>query len=179
MGLTMTPAPPFQTNSVSGGLGFTGLAPAANANPMMQMPGLDLNFGSQGSSAVPMTQMSLAGSMDTGNGMGIGDWQAPPAAGAGAAGMDWASTPWASKAQTIMGGIGQLGKLYAAFQANKLGQESLKFQKQSFRENMDNQKTSFNMSLEDRASSRAGFAGSTPEATQAAADYIARHRLEK
>lgn len=70
--------------------------------------------------------------------------------------------------------IGSFGKLYMGYKANKLAEESLAFQKQSYETNLANQISSYNMALEDRINARTA----QKNGTQAEADaYINKHKL--
>lgn len=74
----------------------------------------------------------------------------------------------------VLGGIGQLGKVVAAFQTNDIARKSAAFQEKAFEENLANKISSFNMALEDRAHSRAAQNGTGATGAQ---EYINRHRL--
>lgn len=70
--------------------------------------------------------------------------------------------------------LGGLGQLYLGFQANKTAKDALNFEKQAYQTNLQNQKKSYNMSLEDRAYARASQTNSTRESAN---DYIKKHKL--
>ena len=75
--------------------------------------------------------------------------------------------------KTVLGGIGMLGQIWSAFQANKIARDSLDFQKKTYKENLTNQRSSYNMALEDRANARYAQMGRPDDA----AAYIEKHRL--
>ena len=78
--------------------------------------------------------------------------------------------------QLGLGGIMALGNLYGAFQANKLAKDNFNFTKDVTNTNLNNQIKSYNMTLEDRARSRAVQEGRD----QASADaYIDKNRLTR
>lgn len=74
----------------------------------------------------------------------------------------------------VLKGVGSLGSLWGGIQANKIAKDSLNFQKDSYNTNLNNQISTFNTALEDRAYARAAQNG-TGNAT--AEGYIARHKL--
>lgn len=175
MGLNLIPAQPAGSglNSMFNyGLPYNmgmpaGPAPAASAAPTVpSVPGV----------------MPSAPGMTTGVGLtpdAVANWSVPTAETAPgnlAQGMTWGTMPMANKMQTIFGGISTLGKLYSAFQSHKLARDSLDFQKKSYKENLNNQRTSFNMALEDRANARASYSASDT-AQQDAEAYIEKYRL--
>jgi len=73
---------------------------------------------------------------------------------------------------SIASTIGDFGKLYMGYQANKLAKETLNFQKNSYNTNLTNQISSYNTALEDRARGRT----STPNSAETEA-YIKKHSL--
>lgn len=77
---------------------------------------------------------------------------------------------------SVLSGIGAIGSLWGGIQANKIAKDSLNFQKESYATNLNNQISSYNTALEDRATSRANFAG-TAAAREQAQGYIAKHKL--
>jgi len=140
----------------------------------------NLSFGNGFGSTQDMTGMDFVGrarndmvpTVDT----GIGSIRPPtgklplgPEKAAGGLTM-----PGWQKFGYIMDGIGSLGQVYAAIQANKLGKQSLAFQKEAFNENMKNTKSSFNMALEDKISSRQAMNGLSD---QAVSDYLKKYTL--
>lgn len=181
MGLNLIPAQPAGSgldSMFNYGLPYNmgmpaGPAPAANGAPsvpslpgvMPSTPGMNT-----GGSLFPVENMNAF----------VQDYQAPQtsqvATGNLAQGMTWGTMPMANKLQTVFGGISTLGKLYSAFQSHKLARDSLDFQKKSYKENLNNQRTSFNMALEDRANARASYSVSDT-AQQDAEAYIEKHRL--
>lgn len=92
-------------------------------------------------------------------------------------GTDWLSglgSLFADKNGSIFGGIGSLigglGTIFNGYQANKLGRDSLKFQKDAFKTNLNNQVTAYNTNLEDRLNARGYATGQSLEAIQASID---------
>lgn len=79
------------------------------------------------------------------------------------------------KAQLGLAGIGTIGSLYAAFQAQNLAKKQFGFSKRMAETNLANQVQSYNTTLEDRSRSRAAVEGQTPEQAQA---YIDKNRLK-
>ncbi len=71
-------------------------------------------------------------------------------------------------------GLSSLGNLWGAFQSNKLARDQLNFTKNFAQKNLQNQTTSYNTALEDRARSRGIQEGQSSEQVQA---YIDRNRL--
>ena len=143
-----------------------GLAPAANANPTVStagfLPGMTTGVGltpdMPGLTPNQGAMDSAFGSNPTADGLGWGDMK------------------FMDKSQVVLGGLGSLAKIWSAFQANKIARESLDFQKQAFETNLGNQRASYNTAIEDRANSRASYAG-TPEAQVRANEYIQKHSL--
>lgn len=77
-------------------------------------------------------------------------------------------------AQFALGAIQTLGSLFNSYQQNKLAKEAMKFQKEAFATNLENQEQSYNTALEDRIHARYVTEGKS----QAEADsYIERNRL--
>lgn len=75
---------------------------------------------------------------------------------------------------SIAGTIGDFGKLYMGYKANKLAEDSLNFQKQAYQTNLANQTSSYNLALEDRVNGRY----SSRERNEAQInDYLNKHRL--
>jgi len=75
---------------------------------------------------------------------------------------------------SAMKGIASLGSVISAFQQNKLSRDSLNFSKEQWQTNLANQLSSYNMSVEDRAYSRAAQNNS---AAGTAEEYYNRHKL--
>lgn len=73
----------------------------------------------------------------------------------------------------ILKGIGQLGSVWAAIQANKIAKDSLKFQKDAYKTNLANQTKSYNTALEGRAQLRFSQEGNLG----AKDDYLNNNRL--
>ncbi len=76
--------------------------------------------------------------------------------------------------QLVLGAIGTLGNLWAAFQAQKLGKEQFDFQKGVTNTNLANQIQSYNTSLVDRINARSFMQGDSQETTD---KYIADNSL--
>ncbi len=77
--------------------------------------------------------------------------------------------------QLVLGAIGTLGNLWAAFQAQKLAKEQFDFQKGVTNTNLANQIQSYNTSLVDRINARSFMQGDSQETTDA---YIAANSLK-
>ena len=77
--------------------------------------------------------------------------------------------------QLVLGSIGTLGNLWAAFQAQNLAKEQFEFQKGVTNTNLANQIQSYNTSLIDRINARSFMQGDSQETTDA---YIAAHSLK-
>lgn len=78
-------------------------------------------------------------------------------AGVQAPALTQASTPLGMNlgtGQLLLGGIGTLGNLWAAFQAQKLAREQFDFQKGITNTNLANQIQSYNTTLTDRINAR-------------------------
>lgn len=73
-------------------------------------------------------------------------------------------------------GIGTIGSLWQAFEANKLAKEQFNTSKAFANANLANQIQSYNTALEDRSRSRAFVEGQSPEQAQA---YIDKNRLQE
>ena len=78
------------------------------------------------------------------------------------------------KGRLALAGLGTIGNLWGAFQAQKLANRQFDFTKRTTEANMANQIQSYNTTLEDRARSRAAAEGQTSEQSQA---YIDKNRL--
>jgi hypothetical protein len=76
----------------------------------------------------------------------------------------------------LVGGIGTIGNLWNAFQAQKLAKEQFQFTKDFSNINLANQIKSYNTALSDRAVSRGFTQGDDQAKTDA---YIAENSLEK
>ena len=112
---------------------------------------------------MPQTQGIIA------PGQQIGNVQAPA--------MNQASTPLGMNlgtGQLVLGSIGTLGNLWAAFQAQKLAKEQFEFQKGVTNTNLANQIQSYNTSLVDRINARGFMQGDSQETID---KYIADHSL--
>lgn len=72
-------------------------------------------------------------------------------------------------------GIGTIGSLWQAWEANKLAKQQFAFQKNVTNANMANQIQAYNTTLEDRARSRYHTEG-TPEMAQG---YVEKNRLQE
>lgn len=70
--------------------------------------------------------------------------------------------------------LGTLGGLYGSFQQLGLAKDALNFQKDTYRENMTNQKKSYNTAVRDRADSRAAGLGWSDAQRD---EYVNRNRL--
>lgn len=167
-------------------MGLNLLPAPTQVNPMSSIPTggpvpLDLNFGpAPAASAAPT--VSTGGTvpgMTTGVGLSpdvASNWSVPtnvPTGQSLSQGMQWGQMPFMDKAKTVLGGIGMLGQIWSAFQANKIARDSLDFQKKAFKTNLSNQRSSYNMALEDRATARYA----QMERPGDAAAYIEKHRL--
>ena len=77
--------------------------------------------------------------------------------------------------QLALGSIDTFGKLWAAFQMQKLAKDQFEFQKGVMNTNLANQIQSYNTSLVDRINARSFMQGDSQETTDA---YIAAHSLK-
>lgn len=77
-------------------------------------------------------------------------------------------------ANLVLGGIGTIGNLWAAFQAQKLAKEQFNFQKGVTNTNLANQIQSYNTSLSDRIVARGYMQGDSQETVD---KYIADNSL--
>lgn len=73
-------------------------------------------------------------------------------------------------------GLGTLGGLWNAYQAQGLAREQLDFTKRMANTNLNNQVTSYNTALEDRIRSRAAVEGQSSAEAEA---YLDRNRLRR
>jgi hypothetical protein len=110
---------------------------------------------------------------------GIGDLSGPIDIGGGA--MPGAMGGFGSgfglnmdTARLGLSGLGTLGSLYAAFQAQKLANKQFSYTKKMGDANLANQIKSYNTTLEDRSRSRAVIEG---QSSQQAQSYIDKNRL--
>lgn len=178
MGLSMTPS---ISSMYDWGVGSTplsfGAAAPANANPTLGGPAWSQQLaysmgtpaaGVQAAAVTPtpnvtpnMTAASIASAAGAGSVGGINP--------GGANGSSW----W-NNAGDIMSGIGTLGSIWAAIQANKIAKQSLAFKKDAFNKNYNNQVTSYNTALSDRAWARAAATGQSSDQTQG---YIDQNKL--
>ena len=78
-------------------------------------------------------------------------------------------------ADFALGGIGTIGNLWMAYQAQKLAKEQFAFQKDIMNANFANQLQSYNTALTDKINSRTAQEGGD---TLDAQEYIDRNRLE-
>lgn len=79
-------------------------------------------------------------------------------------------------AQLGIAGLGTIGNLWAAFQAQKLAKKQFKYTKGVTETNLANQIKSYNTSLADRSRSRAVVEGQDPATAQA---YIDENSLKR
>jgi hypothetical protein len=77
-------------------------------------------------------------------------------------------------AKLALSGLGTIGNLWAAFQAQKLAKKQFNFTKQITETNLANQVQSYNTTLEDRGRSRAFAEGQSAVDAQT---YIDKNRL--
>lgn len=77
-------------------------------------------------------------------------------------------------AKLALSGLGTIGKLWAAFQAQKLAKKQFDFTKRITETNLANQVQSYNTTLEDRGRSRAFAEGQSAADAQS---YIDKNRL--
>tara|TARA_R110000850_G_scaffold233967_3_gene358871 strand:+ start:16399 stop:16842 length:444 start_codon:yes stop_codon:yes gene_type:complete len=70
--------------------------------------------------------------------------------------------------------IGAFGQLWSGIQANKIAKETLGLQREAYQTNLEGQRASYNMALEDRITSRTAQTGGSQED---AAAYISKYRL--
>ena len=73
-------------------------------------------------------------------------------------------------------GVGTLGNLWSAWQANNLGKEQLSLATNAYNTNLNNSISQYNTSLEDRIRARASVTGMSDQAVN---DYIDKNRLSR
>jgi hypothetical protein len=73
-------------------------------------------------------------------------------------------------------GLGTIGNLWGAWQANKIARDQLDYTKDVTNTNLANQIKSYNTTLEDRARARGAMEGQSAEQTQ---QYIDQNRLRR
>lgn len=98
-------------------------------------------------------------------------------AGAGGAAGAQQGTGWFGehgKANTIIGGVQVLGSLWNSFQQHKMAKEQMKFAREQWDTNLENQTQTYNTSLEDRIRSRHFSEGKDAQQTDA---YLNEHSL--
>lgn len=78
-------------------------------------------------------------------------------------------------ANLVLGGIGTIGNLWMAYQAQKLAKEQFSFQKDITNANFANQLQSYNTSLTDKINSRTAQEGGDTADAQA---YVDNNKLE-
>jgi hypothetical protein len=88
----------------------------------------------------------------------------------GEGGLNWENTSQLAK------GVGSLASLWGAFQQNKIAQEQLDLQRETFDTNMDFQVQSYNTSLEDRIRARYQTEGRGQGAQRR---YLNQHKLSR
>lgn len=100
---------------------------------------------------------------------GLGQYT-PQASAAGAAGLGF-NVP---TAQLALSGLGAIGNIMSAFNAQKLAKKQFEYQKGITDTNLANSIQSYNTTLADRGRARAAMEGQSP---QEAAAYIAQNSL--
>lgn len=124
-------------------------------------PGLGLNQGMAGAGFQPQGLQFFNPSVGTGAGS--------PSYGSGL-GMNIPT------AQLGLQGIGALGNIWGAFQAQSLARKQFDFTKNMAERNLANQTQSYNTALTDRINSRTKMQGGTDEDAQA---YLNQNRLAR
>lgn len=76
-------------------------------------------------------------------------------------------------AQLVLGGIQTIGSLWNSFQQQKLAKEAFAFNKEAYKTNLGNQRSTYNTALEDRIRARYATEGRSEEADS----YIDKHKL--
>lgn len=76
----------------------------------------------------------------------------------------------------VLGGLGTIGSLWQAWEANKLAKEQFRFQKEITNTNLTNQIQAYNTALEDRTRSRAHTESMSQQDAQA---YIDANRMRR
>lgn len=132
----------------------------------MAISPFDINFGAQNPTGAYMQQQPQMAAAEQTSGFGV------PGAG-----LTTAATPLGMNlgtAQLALGGIGTLGNLWAAFQAQKLAKEQFNFTKGITNTNLANQIQSYNTALTDKITSRSFTQGDGQAVTD---KYIADNSL--
>lgn len=133
-------------------------------NPNDPYYGFGFGMGNTGAGGPMNTTMPMPGS-------GVGGVTVPPI-GSGGSGFGF-NMPTAQLALT---GLGTVGNLWAAFQAQNLAKQQFNYTRDVTNTNLNNQIKSYNTSLEDRARSRGFVEGSTADAISS---YIDKNRLSR
>jgi hypothetical protein len=129
-----------------------------------QRPNSIMDFGAQPINAL----MDPSGRQD----ISWGGMPGPNGAGAPGSGFGWNL----GTAQLGMAGLGAIGNIWNAFQANNLAREQLGLTRRIADTNLTNQIKSYNTALTDRIGARAKVNGMS-EAEER--DYIARNQLTR
>ncbi len=132
------------------------------------MAGFDFNFGTQAAGGGPLDIAFADPSslVATGSRYGVPDLTPTP-------------SPFGLNFDTgklALQGLGTIGSLWAAFQAQKLAKKQFSMTKKVTEANLGNSIASYNTTLEDRARSRAAVEGQSQEQMNA---YIDKNRLAK
>ena len=138
--------------------------------------GLGFNFGGGATAGYNPLNTSFAetsggmGGMNPGAGMGM-----PGGMGGGIMGGGSGFGFNVPTAQLALSGLGTIGNLWAAFQAQKLAKQQFEYTKKITDTNLGNQVQSYNTALDDRINSRAKVQGLTPEQVAAYRSANALH----
>jgi hypothetical protein len=128
------------------------------------------------------TQGAVSGQLGGGGGGGassiLGGFGTGPQGGAApGAGLPGGGTSFFGEggiASTGLGAIQTLGSIWNSFQQMKLAKDSLKFQKNAFRDQLGDQRQVYNTALEDRINSRYFTEGKSQDQAD---QYVADRKL--
>jgi hypothetical protein len=141
-----------------------------------------MNYGSMyGNSAYPV-QMPMQGQQNPGI---AGSYGAAPMVNGtgynvggqmmgGGAGMQTPQLTGWQKFGYIMDGIGAIGNIWGAVQANKLAKKQFNFQKEAYETNLKNQTQTYNTALSDRINARYVMEG---KSTAERDNYLKENKL--
>lgn len=147
---------------------FPGVTPAAQSSPgILEMFGGGLSVPGYGQ---PVNSVKDAGAMSALQLMGNPGVSGQAAGALGGLGLNIPT------GQLALGGLGALGNLWGAFQAQGLAQKQFELTRNIANTNLTNQIRSYNTALEDRARSRGAVEGQSQSQVD---DYLARNRMTR